>query len=80
MRSDYAILAVLVLSATSGPAHAACYVLELKNTQSGQPRREAEVCAESEIEARRQCRRLAERRNDGLPSREPLRFYCREAG
>lgn len=80
MRAFPLALVLLALTAPSRPADAACYVLELKNARSGQLRREAELCADSAIEARRQCHRLAERRNDELPSREPLRFYCREAG
>lgn len=70
---------LLALLLWGAPADAACYALELENLRSRQPRREATICEESEIQARRKCRRLAERRNDELPSREPVRFYCRPA-
>jgi hypothetical protein len=76
------LLSVLALSATlaaSGPAVAACYALERDDMRSGQARREAQFCADREIDARRQCRRVAEGRNEELLSREPFYYRCRPA-
>lgn len=76
------LLSVLALSSTlvaGGSAVAGCYALERDDMRSGQARREAQFCADREVEARRQCRRVTEGRNEELPSREPFYYRCRPA-